>query len=267
MENGHAAFSKQVGGAPSPSSHRDQGAATETPPEAYPTVGDSTMQRLLVVSDNEERRAKLLRHLLRDGFAASTATRSRTALNTLGPSMRCDLLLVALANASQCRRVLSRASSALPRAATLTVVDPIYLQREQPGQSMLADDFIVPPFSPYELSRRIDALLHRSEQASRVRTVRELTIDLGTRSCYRNGQCVALTAREFDVLDYLFRHRGSALTREALVEGVWGTSEAISPRTIDRHVASIRCKIEKDASAPVYLQTVYGEGYRFTPAE
>lgn len=265
MESGHAAFSKRLGGAPSPPSNSDHGEATASPSEAYPTAGDSTTQCLLVVSDNEERREKLLRHLLRDGFAASTATRSRTALNTLDASTRCDLLLVDLTNSSQCHRVLSRAPSALPDAAILVLVDPVYLQREQAGQSMSADDFIVAPFSPHELSRRIEALLHQSRQASHVHTVRDLTLDLRTRSCYRDGQCVALTAREFDVLDHLFEHRGQALSREALIEGVWGTNEAISPRTIDRHVASIRRKIEKDASTPVYLQTVYGEGYRFTP--
>ena len=265
MDNGHAAFSKRVGEVRSSPSDTKQGDSAATPTDAYPTVGDSTTQRLFIVSDNEERREKLLRHLLRDGFAASTATRSRTALNTLDSSTRCDLLLVDLTNSSQCHRVLSRAPSALPDAAILVLVDPVYLQCEQAGQSMSADDFIVAPFSPHELSRRIEALLHQSGQASHVHTVRDLMLDLRTRSCYRDGQCVALTAREFDVLDHLFEHRGQALSREALIEGVWGTSEAISPRTIDRHVASIRRKIEKDASAPVYLQTVYGEGYRFTP--
>ena len=230
-------------------------------------MGDSTTQRLLVVSDNEERRAKLLRHLLRDGFAASTATRSRTASNTLDSSTRCDLLLVDLTNSSQCHRVISRASSVLPDVAILVLVDPVYLQREQAEPSMPADDFIVAPFSPHELSRRIKALLHQSGQTPYVHTIRDLTLDRRTRSCYRDGQCLALTAREFDVLDHLFEHRGRALSREALIEGVWGTSEAISPRTIDRHVVSIRRKIEEDSSAPVYLQTVYGEGYRFTPTK
>lgn len=223
---------------------------------------------MLIISDDHDTRSKLLKRFLRSGFVVSTTTRSKPASSLVNPSADFDLLLLDLAGAACNGHVLGEVQAALPDATTLVLIEQADLERDTSPIQWDADDFIVRPFSVSELCVRIETVLQRNElyTASRRQcTVQDITLDLSTRTCYRDGTCVALTAREFDLLDYLFRHRGCAVSRETLAENVWGAQEAIALRTIDRHVTAIRQKIEDDPSSPVYLQTVYGEGYRFMP--
>lgn len=132
-----------------------------------------------------------------------------------------------------------------------------------------ADERIAAPLSMQELTARVKTLLNRGAlehpTPDRAPATYSLTIDPNTRSCYCRGQSIALTHREFDVLNALFAYCGRTVSREALAKQAWGEPGAVLPRTVDRHVANIRRKIEEDPAAPVYLHTVYGEGYRLTP--
>ena len=241
--------------------------SVDAAPDPSPAVDKAAARRLLIVSDDDDTRAKLLQHFMRNKQVTPMASRSDTALAFLSHSVEYDLVLLDLTGRPRNYQVLSRAQSELPNAAILVVIDQGCLKEQQGGRTLGADDFVVKPFCLQELCVRATALLGGDapspQNARSTCTIRNLTLDFRTRSCYRDDQCVALTAREFDVLDYLFKHRGRAVSREVLIESVWGTRHAISPRTIDRHITSIRRKIEEDASMPVHLQTVYGEGYRF----
>ena len=135
------------------------------------------------------------------------------------------------------------------------------------GFGLGADDYVTKPFNAEELSARIKAILQRTLPPDRapmdVHEVGDVTINFSTHEAARNGDHVAFTALEFDILRYLIQNRGRTVTRKQLLRDVWGIDQEIVTRTIDRHMASVRKKIEPDPASPSYIETVYGIGYRF----
>ncbi len=155
-----------------------------------------------------------------------------------------------------CRRV--RADSDLP-VILLTARDS-ELDRVL-GLELGADDYVTKPFSPRELVARVKAVLRRTEaptRAAKVLAVGDTEIDLGRREVRHAGTVVALAAREFDLIAYLAEHRGLALSRRQLLDGVWGHDWVGDERTVDVHVRQLRRKLGDDLP----LATVWGVGYR-----
>jgi len=134
------------------------------------------------------------------------------------------------------------------------------------------DDYMVKPFSPRESVLRVQALLRRAERLGSAsmlpRTVVSggLTIDLGARTALRDGEPLALTHREFDLLAHLATHPGEAFTKEQLMRRVWGWDFG-DTSTVTVHVRRLREKVERDPSDPRLVVTVRGTGYRFDPEE
>ncbi len=135
------------------------------------------------------------------------------------------------------------------------------------GFGLGADDYVTKPFNAEELAARVKAILHRTQPPSRapmdIYHIGDVEINFSTHEATRNGEEVAFTALEFDILRYLIQNEGRTVTRKQLLRDVWGISQDIITRTIDRHIASVRKKIEPDPGAPSYIETVYGIGYRF----
>jgi DNA-binding response OmpR family regulator len=227
------------------------------------------MTRLLVMSADRETRAAFLQHFMQNGTVVSTAAHASTAQTLMSHSEGYHLVVLDMAGRSNGLHVLQHVQAHAGAARILAIVD-----RDSPEMGLHyvqagADDFVTKPFIIHELDVRMKALLQRGLSSGPTPhheyTIRGLTFDFETRTCHREGQCINLTAKEFDLLDHLFKHRGRTVSREDLVEGVWGGAHVVSTRTVDRHITSIRRKIEADPSSPVYLQTIYGEGYRFMP--
>jgi two-component system alkaline phosphatase synthesis response regulator PhoP len=135
------------------------------------------------------------------------------------------------------------------------------------GLSVGADDYLTKPFSARELAARVKAALRRYGQGglseNEVLAFRRLRIDLGARRVWKDEQPIELTTIEFDLLQALAEHRGRVLSREQLLERVWGHDFYGEDRVVDVHLGHIRKKLETDPANPEFVITVRGVGYRF----
>lgn len=133
------------------------------------------------------------------------------------------------------------------------------------GLTLGADDYITKPFRTGELIARAKALLRRRGSDRSVRRFGDCEIDMAARRVLRDGTPLELTAREFALLAYFASRPGRALARDTILNAVWGASVFVTPRSIDRCVATLRSKVEPDPHNPIYIQTIREIGYRFEP--
>ena len=183
-----------------------------------------------------------------------------------------DLMLPRMSGFELCRKL--RAEGIQTPILMLTA------RSEEPdrvlGLDLGADDYVTKPFSVRELMARVRALLRRSElradpaqdpQDGLPDALRfaEAEIDFVSYEARRDGKAVEMTRKEFAVLRFLASRPGQVVTRDELLNGVWGYESCPSSRTVDNHVAGLRAKLERDASRPEHIKTVHGVGYKFVP--
>ena len=130
-----------------------------------------------------------------------------------------------------------------------------------------ADDYVTKPFNILELKARVRALLRRSgahaEEAAPKLTIGSISLDLNARNAYRNGVLVDLTAKEFDVIEFLIRNPNRVYSREALLDTIWAYEYRSDIRTVDVHIRRLREKLEDNPADPQYIMTKWGVGYYF----
>ena len=133
------------------------------------------------------------------------------------------------------------------------------------GLNLGADDYISKPFRSGELLARVRAFMRRRRTPQPACRFGDCEIDLRARKVLRNGTALDLTAKEFALLAYFAARPGCALSRDVILNAVWGSSVFVTPRSIDRCVATLRAKVEPDPHNPTYIQTIRDIGYRFEP--
>jgi DNA-binding response OmpR family regulator len=132
------------------------------------------------------------------------------------------------------------------------------------GLNIGADDYMTKPFSIKELLARANAFLRRRrKEETATYQFGIFKLDMGSRKLFKNEKEVQLTPKEFDVLVFLVKHPGRALTRDQILSSVWGYDIVVTARSVDRCINTLRNKIEKDPAEPVYITTVREIGYRF----
>jgi two-component system response regulator RegX3 len=224
--------------------------------------------RVLVVEDEESFSDALSYMLRREGFEVAVAATGPDALSEFDRSgadlVLLDLMLPGLSGTEVCRTLRARSNvPVIMLTARDSEIDKVV------GLELGADDYVTKPFSSRELVARIRAVLRRraepEELAPAALEAGPVRMDVDRHVVTVNGGQVPLPLKEFDLLELLLRNAGRVLTRGQLIDRVWGADYVGDTKTLDVHVKRLRSKVEPEPSAPRYIVTVRGLGYKFEP--
>lgn len=224
-------------------------------------------KRILLVEDEPGLVLTLSDRLNKEGFAVESARDGESGLERATTEsfdlIILDIMLPRKNGLDVCRDLRQQGSQTpvIMLTARGQVVDKVV------GLKLGADDYLTKPFEMIELLARIEALLRRAPVAAsasaEVYQFGPVRVDFRKAEVMRDGKPVELSAREFALLRYFIEHRESAITRDALLNEVWGYNAMPSTRTVDVHVAWLRQKLEPNPRHPQYILTVHGLGYKF----
>src|SRR6266404_9937632 len=230
----------------------------------------ASAQKILVVEDEPDIRKLVQYNLTQERFSVLEAEDGEQALKLLQhekPSLVIlDLMLPGLSGMELCKLLRQRSDTAKLPILMLTAkageADRIV------GLEMGADDYLAKPFSPRELVARVRAILRRVESAKQTDNLPAydkggLKIDYSTYEVFARGRNVKLTLKEFELLRFLVQNPDRVLSRDQLLDRVWGGETYVTPRTVDVHIRRLRKAIEKDDSKPKWILTLRGVGYKF----
>ncbi len=226
----------------------------------------SDKSRVLVVEDEEAIRLGLEENLAYAGYEVLTAADGPTALETATRDrpdlVLLDIMLPGLSGFEVCRQLRDKGIEmpVIMLTARGDEFDKLH------GFEMGADDYVTKPFSVDELLARVKAVLARGRARStgpRNYEFDDVLMDLESRTVTKGGDDVTMTRTEFDLLAYFLENEGKALSRDRVMNDVWGTEYYGTQRSLDSFVANLRRKIEKDAHNPLHILTVHGVGYKF----
>ena len=224
------------------------------------------MSRILVVEDDEA-----MAVALQDGFSYEGHEVTRAADGEAGLRLAregapdiviLDVMLPKMTGLEVCKTLRGEGSD-LPiimLTARGQEIDKVL------GLKLGADDYVTKPFSFMELMARVEAVLRRSQpeckEHSSTHHVGNITVDIARHEACKDGEPLELTPREFRLLGFFLEHVGEVVTREELLDAVWGYDTIPFTRTVDTHIAKLRKKIEDDPSDPEHLITVHRLGYK-----
>ncbi len=224
------------------------------------------IQTILVIDDDESLRDTIVVMLEQEGFRAVQSGDGRDgfekAITTKPDLVLVDLRLPGMSGTEICKQL---------RAARVTTPIIVLSAMDDELDKVLlleigADDYVVKPFGTRELTARIRAVLRRtSADARKVIHFSEVEVDFERRVVKRKGEDLKLTPAEYNLLTYFLHNPDRPLTRDMILNSVWGYEFFPNTRTVDAHVVKLRQKLEPDANTPKHFLTVHGVGYRFVP--
>lgn len=225
------------------------------------------MYKILIVEDEEDLLGGLGISLSKEGYRVLKATRGETAINLAikeNPDLIIlDVMLPGMSGLDVCRELRQRGTDVpiIMLTAKSEEIDRVV------GLEIGADDYVTKPFSLRELLARIRAQLRRQPPQPKKGPLHycfgDVEIDFEKFIAVRKGKPLDLTPREFDILRLLIQCRGEVVTRDRLLDEVWGYEAYPSTRTVDSHILKLRQKLEDDPANPRHILTIYGEGYKF----
>jgi DNA-binding response OmpR family regulator len=223
--------------------------------------------KILIVEDEEALLKGLELNLAREGYhiltAASGEEGMQLALRENPHLILLDIMLPGINGLDVCRELRHKGFDApiIMLTAKSEEVDRVV------GLEIGADDYVTKPFSRRELLARIRVRLRRqpassSEQLARYR-FDEIEIDFEKCCATKDGKSLDLTAKEYDILRLMIRHRGEVISRDRMLNEIWGYDAYPATRTVDTHIVKLRQKLEDDPADPKHILSIYGEGYKF----
>jgi len=230
-------------------------------------------EKILIV-DDEVHIVELIKYNLENnGYRAYTAYDGREALKLIDEKdmdlIILDLMLPEVDGLEVCKTVRKRETKGDIPIIMLTAKGEEF--DKVLGLELGADDYITKPFSVRELMARVKAILRRAvsdDEENDIIKIGSLSIDIGKHEVLKGENKLDLTLKEFDLLKLLVNNKGKVLTRDSLLDRIWGYEYYGETRTVDVHVRHLRQKIEDDDKNPVFIETIRGIGYRFnTPAK
>jgi DNA-binding response OmpR family regulator len=231
------------------------------------------MEDILVIEDTPEMQKALQRLFAAEGLGVRIAADGLAALQAFRAqqptAVILDLKLPGMPGRELCREFKASAPSVpvIVVSANAEVDDKVLLLE------LGADDYVTKPFSPKELLARVRRTMRRAQQApdkassdNALFQFGEVTVRIESMEVTRRGEPVALTAQEFRLLKYFLERPGKVVSRDELLNVVWGYQNYPSTRTVDNHILRLRQKLENDHSNPRHFLTLHGTGYKFVPA-
>lgn len=224
-------------------------------------------KKILLVEDEPGLVMTLVDRLTSEGYHVETAsdgaTGFRRGLDESFDLIILDVMLPRMGGVDVCRELRGRGL----QTPVLMLTARTELSDKVVALKLGADDYVTKPFEMLELQARIEALLRRAPgaapAASDAYCFGEIRVDLRRAEVFREEQPIELSAREFRLLRHFIEHRGATLSREELLNEVWGYAATPSTRTVDVHVAWLRQKLEPNPRHPQFILTVHGLGYKF----
>ncbi|HEX6740098.1 MAG TPA: response regulator transcription factor [Vicinamibacteria bacterium] len=231
-----------------------------------PKNDEAKTQKILIVEDEPDMVLGLKDNFEFEGYEVVTASDGQAGLerarNDKPDLVILDIMMPKLSGLEVCKTLRSEGFEApiIMLTARGQEIDKVV------GLELGADDYVTKPFSIRELLARVRAILRRTEGAkkrlSRYR-FSDVELDFETYRAKKGGEALDMSPREFELIRYLIERKGETVSRDRLLEDVWGYESYPSTRTVDTHIAKLRAKIGDSGSEPRYILTIHGVGYKF----
>jgi two-component system OmpR family response regulator len=225
------------------------------------------MKKILVIEDEEKVLEIVKNYLNKEGFDPIVSSKGIEGLDMFfeySPDLVVlDLMLPDMTGEEICKKIKSESDTPVIMLTAKSTVD-----ERIKGLSLGADDYLIKPFSPRELMMRIKVILKRYGSSNSLEDSlsfnnRDLVIDKKGKIVFKEDMEISLTPAEYKLLSYMAENKNINLSRDIIIQKVFGIEYDGYDRTIDAHIKNIRKKIEKDPKNPIYIITVFGLGYRF----